>query len=147
MKVQALFMALVVFVAVSISAEAPPRVGDARICLPGNQTDIATYGSPWITDDRNNDGIVDHAVQYGKNGKMVVAEVFDYNFDGKMDDFYTYDNGVLILEELDTNYDGLVDIWVHVYKGVYVAAYERDSNFDGTLDIVKQYGKESIVKR
>jgi hypothetical protein len=64
-----------------------------------------------------------------------------------MDDFYVFEDGVLAMENLDTNYDGAIDLWVFMYKGVYVAGYERDSNFDGSLEIVKQFGRDSLVKR
>ena len=122
------------------------NAGDVKSGLPSQPLEVAAYGSGWATDDRNGDGIPDHAVKVDKAGRNV-AEVFDYNFDGKMDDFYSYESGMVTIEELDTNFDGQIDLWVHVYKGIYVAGYERDTNFDGKLDIVKRYGKDSIVKR
>ena len=66
----------------------------------------------------------------------------DFNHDGMMDDFYFYANDVLIREELDTNYDGAIDLWVFLHRGVYVERYERDTDFDGIPDIVKDYAAQ-----
>ena len=148
MKVKYTLMALL-FCGIAlapVSAQVLGKVGDEKHCLPAMPVDIGEYGSAWTTDDRNGDGMVDHVAQFDKNGRTS-AEAFDFNFDGKMDDFYTFSGGAVTQEELDTNYDGFIDLWVQVYQGVYVASYERDSNFDGKLDIVKQYGKDQIVKR
>ena len=56
-----------------------------------------------------------------------------------MDDFYFYENGVLVRHEIDSNFDSLPDIWVYLDEGVYIKRIERDKDFDGTPDFVKQY--------
>ena len=43
-------------------------------------------------------------------------------------------------QELDSNGDGKIDIWVHLIEGMYMKSYEQDVNFDGEIDIVKEYG-------
>ena len=47
-----------------------------------------------------------------------------------------------IREEIDSNFDGKADIWIYLYKGIYIKKYEKDTDFDGKVDIVKDYGKE-----
>lgn len=140
----AFFFALVMMM--PLVAEPASQIGDERNCRPPMPVDVGGYGSAWVTDDRNGDGLIDHAAQYDKKG-LPTVEAFDFNYDGKMDDFYSFVSGAVVEEVLDSNFDGLIDIWVHVYQGVYVASYERDSNFDGKLDIVKRYGNDKIVKR
>ena len=55
-----------------------------------------------------------------------------------MDDFYYFEEGKLIREEIDSNFDGTVDIWVYL-DGMYILKYEMDSDFDGAIDLVKDY--------
>ncbi len=57
-----------------------------------------------------------------------------------MDDFYFYRNEVLYREELDTNYDGNIDLWIYMFDGVRIERYERDTNYDGTIDVVREFG-------
>jgi hypothetical protein len=148
MKVQKALMAFFVCAALVLPAlaDTPAKVGDTVNVQPLYPLDATLYASGWRSDDRNGDGVLDHAVQFDKNGNRS-AEVYDINFDGRMDDFYAFDNGAICLEQVDSNFDGLVDLWVHIYQGVYVAGYERDSNYDGKLDKVKAYGRDQIVKR
>jgi len=92
-----------------------------------------------VTKDRNFDGIVDYALNYTADGYKEFEEV-DFNYDGKMDDFYYYRTGVLEMREVDTNYDGEIDLYVFLDKGVYIWKIERDTDFDGTIDYLKEYG-------
>lgn len=91
--------------------------------------------------DTNNDGRVDYLVRTTKEGAKT-AEVLDYDHNGKMDDFYYYKAGKLERRELDSNADGKIDIWVYIENGVYVKKYERDVDYDGTVDSVKDYEEE-----
>ena len=88
--------------------------------------------------DTNGDGKVDLSVELDSTGQKV-REAYDFNHDGKMDDFYTYSKGVLVSREIDTNFDGRIDLWVWLTDGIYVRKYERDTNFDGKPDIVKVF--------
>jgi hypothetical protein len=60
-----------------------------------------------------------------------------------MDTFYFYDSGVLIRQEVDSNYDGKIDIWIYLYKSIYISKYEVDTDFDGKADKVVDYGKKN----
>ena len=57
-----------------------------------------------------------------------------------MDDYYFYDDGRLIREEIDTNFDEKVDVWVYLFEGIYIEKIEQDSDFDGQIDLVQEYG-------
>ncbi len=89
--------------------------------------------------DRNEDGTPDYAVRVNDRGQKL-HEAMDFNFDGKMDDYYVYANDVLQREEIDSNYDGEIDIWVYLRRGVYIRMWERDTDFDGVIDLREVYG-------
>jgi hypothetical protein len=91
-----------------------------------------------ISSDRDNDGAVDYLLQLDGEGNKLYEEL-DFNYDGTMDDFYFYSDGILARREIDTNYDGEVDVWVYLHEGVYIERYERDFDFDGTIDQVKDF--------
>lgn len=90
--------------------------------------------------DRDYDGRVDYLVKYGRMGGVTYEE-YDYNYDGLMDDYYFYDDGRLIRQEIDTNFDQRVDIWVYLFDGIYIEKIEQDSDFDGQVDLVQEYGR------
>ncbi len=92
-----------------------------------------------LTMDRNFDGLVDYTLVYRSNGNKEYEEL-DFNYDGKLDDFYFYRSGVLERRTVDTNYDGRVDLWVFLDEGVYIWKVERDTDFNGEVDYVKNYG-------
>jgi len=98
-----------------------------------------------IKSDRNFDNKIDYLSKFNEDGKMEYEEI-DYNYDGDMDDFYYYSKGSLIRREIDSNYDGKIDIWVYLRDGIYIKQYKRDTNFDGQIDIDKEFGKEEQPK-
>jgi hypothetical protein len=123
-----------------------PLFGNARLTDVKKIREEAknlSSGKKWsrIELDRNNDGKSDHIMLLDERGNKVYEEL-DYNFDGEMDDFCFYTGGTLLREEIDSNYDGQIDIWVYLKKGIYVERYERDTDFDGKIDIVKKYGPQ-----
>ncbi len=92
--------------------------------------------------DTNDDGRVDYMVQTHVKTNEKMMEVLDFNNDGKMDDFYFYERGVLRKRTVDSNYDGLIDLRVYIKDGVYIAYYEKDSDFDGKIDTIKRYADD-----
>ena len=96
---------------------------------------------PALELDSNNDGEIDYLVKTGVDGEKEM-EVLDYNHDGKMDDFYIYENGVLRQRAIDSNFDTKIDIWVYIKEGVYISRYEEDSDYDGTMDVDKSYAPD-----
>jgi hypothetical protein len=103
--------------------------------------EMEAYGENWITGDTNDDGVVDYAALLDED-LLKTHEVMDFNKDGLADDFYFYENEVLVREELDTNYDGAVHLWIYMHDGVSVERWERDTDYDGTPDFVRNYGEE-----
>lgn len=101
---------------------------------------VTDYGPPWITGDTGGNGRTDYALKLDEYGNKV-AEAVDYNADGFMDDFYHYRNGSLVRQELDTNFDQRIDLWIFMENGVYVRGYHRDTNFDGTIDVRREFGR------
>jgi hypothetical protein len=93
-----------------------------------------------IKADRDFNGTIDYIVSFNDNGEKKLEEI-DFNYDGNMDDYYFYSNGVLKRREIDSNYDQKVDIWVYLTKGIYVTKFERDTDFDGEIDLIRDYDK------
>ena len=91
--------------------------------------------------DTKGDGLVDFVMDHDDDGYKIY-EALDFNKDGELDDFYFYSREVLERREIDSNYDGFVDIWIYLSEGVYISSYERDTDFDGTVDVTKKYGEE-----
>jgi hypothetical protein len=58
----------------------------------------------------------------------------DYNHDERPDHNWIYERGVLTSAEVDTNYDGRIDIWEKFDPESRPASSEHDVNFDGKVD-------------
>ena len=83
--------------------------------------------------DRNNDGRIDQWI-FRENGE-IVKEVLDEDFDGQPDRTITFDpqtHQPRRVEE-DTNGDGVLDSWTD-YDGGAIVRRRSDSNGDGTVD-------------
>ena len=93
-----------------------------------------------ISIDRDYNGEIDYIVSYDEFSNKT-EERLDYNFDGRIDDYYFYSAGKMMRREIDTNYDDRIDIWVYL-DGIYIQKYEKDTDFDGKIDIVEDYTKE-----
>lgn len=91
--------------------------------------------------DSDFDGAVDYSLHFNRDGQMIEQRQ-DFNRDGEMDDFYFYANAVLKGREMDTNYDGEIDVWVYLKEGIYITRYEQDTDFDGSVDKVKNFGPQ-----
>ena len=107
---------------------------ESRALAAWQKWDVSEYEGPqWLLLDRNEDGVTDYAVQVAENGNKL-REAVDFNYDGFMDDFYVYRNDVLQREEIDSNFDRQIDIWIFMHRGVYIRMWERDTDFDGVID-------------
>ena len=124
---------------VALSAQDSSNHPESRPREGWQHTDPTDYGEGWLTLDRNEDGIPDYAVRVNDRGQKL-QEAMDFNYDGKMDDFYVYANDVLQREEIDSNYDGEIDIWIFLRRGVYIRMWERDTDYDGLIDLREVYG-------
>ena len=114
---------------------------DSRPLEPWQSFDPADYGERWLTLDRNEDGRIDYAVMVDDLGRKLL-EALDYNHDGSMDTFYIYENDLLRRQEMDTNGNQQIDVWVYIRRGVYIAMWERDNSHDGVIDERVVYGPQ-----
>lgn len=96
---------------------------------------------PALELDSNDDGKVDYLIKTNAENEKLM-EILDFDHDGRMDDFYMYEAGVLRQRAIDSNSDAMIDIWVYLEEGVYISRYEEDTDFDGTMDIDKNYAAE-----
>jgi hypothetical protein len=117
------------------------HIGTVRELYPSLSYSLEDYSAGWITEDLNNDGQIDYAMMMDQEG-FPQYEANDFNKDGSMDDFYIYEEGILIIQEIDANYDQRVDLFVFLKDGIYIQAFEQDRDFDGLIDIVRLYGEE-----
>lgn len=92
-----------------------------------------------ISTDKNHDGKIDSKLALDRMNLSVLEET-DYNLDGIMDNFYYFDNGFVVRQEVDSNYDQKVDIWVYITNdGKSISKYEKDLDFDGEVDKIKEF--------
>ncbi len=98
-------------------------------------------GMPPEQFDTSGDGEIDYMLISDPKGKKLY-EILDYNRDGIMDDFLIYKEGTIVRREIDSNGDGLFDIWVSIKDGSMVEKLQQDSNFDGVIDKVTNYGED-----
>ncbi len=102
---------------------------------------VQEYDDPWEVEDTNDDGNPDYAVMTDDSERLELAAM-DYSGDGRMDNFYFYEDGVLTRHELDTNHDGRIDVRIHLEEGTHVRVVERDTTGDGEFDQSREYGDE-----
>ncbi|MEL6546035.1 MAG: hypothetical protein AAFQ82_15510 [Myxococcota bacterium] len=82
--------------------------------------------------DLNNDTRVDVVQLYDDDGRLV-SEESDLDFDGKMDVKSMFEDEVLTRKELDLNFDGTADVVRYYTKGK-IERIETDNNGDGRVD-------------
>ncbi|TVQ39356.1 MAG: hypothetical protein EA384_06930 [Spirochaetaceae bacterium] len=117
--------------------------GPAKPLHPDQHFDVTAYreSDGWIIADTNGDGMTDYALKLDHDMRKQL-EAIDFSNDGRMDNFYFYRREALIREEIDTNHDGRIDLWVYIEGGVYIVRYERDTNHDGTIDFVRRFDEQ-----
>ncbi|TVR33083.1 MAG: hypothetical protein EA404_05450 [Spirochaetaceae bacterium] len=131
------------FLSVALMVIAPVASSEAehaRPLHPEQHFDVTMYreADGWIIADTSGDGKTDYALKLDQDLKKEM-EVIDFNNDGSMDNFYFYRRDARIREEIDTNHNGRIDLWIHIEGGVYIVRYERDTNHDGHIDLVKRF--------
>jgi len=119
-----------------------PEAGAVEEHLLRSHFDGLENTAPALEVDTNGNGQIDYLVKTHKKSNDKIMEVLDYNHDGRMDDYYFYQEGVLKERAIDSNYDGRIDLWVFIGDGIYIQGYQRDSNFDGQMDEVESYERE-----
>lgn len=92
-----------------------------------------------ILTDTNHDGNIDSRLALNR-AEQTLFEETDYNLDGIMDNFYYYQDGFVVRQEVDSNYDQKIDVWVYIVNdGKSISKYEKDLDFDGVIDKIKEF--------
>ena len=96
--------------------------------------------------DYDHDGQKDYVAIYNKQGELV-AEEFDFTFDGKFDAREHYDkkNGQIYMVERDLDHNKNPDTWEKYDTSGSLESIERDRNGDGKADLWEQYQKGTLV--
>ena len=116
-----------------------PATARAQSLVPAPPP-VAAQGTPngVVEIDRDGDGKIDYRVVYDQRG-TVSREEMDFNYDGIMDTFYYYNAGVLQRVEIDSKNAHTIDIWVYLLDGTWIQRYERDTNGDGKPDVIRVF--------
>ncbi len=75
----------------------------------------------------------------------VTHEGVDYNFDGRLDERWTFVNGRPLRMEQDRNFDGKVDLILYFDHQGLVSRGEEDMRFDGYFESRWRYHRGSIA--
>ena len=96
--------------------------------------------------DYDNDGKKDYVAVYNRRGEMV-AEEFDFTFDGRFDAREHYDKktGGIYMVERDLDHDKKPDTWEKYASAGALESIERDRNGDGKADLWEQYQAGQIL--
>ena len=94
--------------------------------------------------DTNLDGIKDVARTFNAKGEPE-KERADSNYDGKVDVWISFVNGVLAEMEEDTNFDGKPDVWKNYADGS-LTRVRRDRNHDGKADLWEVYVRGKLER-
>ncbi len=94
--------------------------------------------------DMNFDGVKDIFVFFDDQGQIIRDEV-DLDYDHQIDIISTYAKGKVVKQEMDTNSDGLVDRVRHLKDNVPFRV-EGDMNGDGRVDLWEYYEDGRLVR-
>jgi hypothetical protein len=96
--------------------------------------------------DYDHDGKKDYVAIYNKQGELV-AEEFDFTFDGKFDSREHYDkkSGQIYMVERDLDHNKNPDTWEKYDTSGSLESIERDRNGDGKPDLWEQYQKGVLL--
>lgn len=96
--------------------------------------------------DYDHDGKKDYVATYNKQGELV-AEEFDFTFDGKFDAREHYDKktGNIYMVERDLDHNKNPDTWEKYDTSGSLESIERDRNGDGKADLWEQYQKGVLL--
>lgn len=113
------------------------RVDELRCAVKGQRAD---------QQDLNQDGRADLVSLYGSDGTTLSCRQADFNFDGRIDAWFHYDDkGGLAREQFDLDYDGRIDIGRTFNDGKLVLD-EQDTNRDGFVDAWRRYDKGRLLR-
>jgi len=96
--------------------------------------------------DYDHDGRKDYVAVYSDTGDLI-AEEFDFTFEGHIDARQHYDKGTgkVHLVERDSDHDKKPDIWEKYDQSGNIESVRRDRNADGKPDLWEEYDKGVLV--
>jgi hypothetical protein len=96
--------------------------------------------------DINHDGRKDYVVAYNRKG-ATVFEKFDFDFDGRFDAFYQFDEktGKVFEVQRESGFDGRYDVQEVYDASGTLKTVKHDRNGDGEPDMWEQYVKGELV--
>lgn len=113
------------------------RVDELRCSMKGQRAD---------QQDLNADGKADLVSLYAGEGTTLSCRQADFNFDGRLDAYFHYDEkGALAREQFDLDYDGRIDIG-RTFKDGKLVLDEQDTNRDGFVDAWRRYDKGRLLR-
>jgi len=80
---------------------------------------------------------------YGKGGEPLQAER-DQDADGRAEEIFMYENGMLARVEEDSNRDGQIDIWEYFDGSEALVCRKEDLDHDGTPDLVRETSNQTV---
>ncbi len=96
--------------------------------------------------DLNHDGRADLVSIYTASGAALSCRQADFNFDGRLDAYFHYDEkGKLTREQFDLDYDGRIDIG-RTFRDGKLVLDEQDINRDGFVDAWRRYDKGRLLR-
>jgi hypothetical protein len=96
--------------------------------------------------DYDHDGKKDYVAIYNRTGEMV-AEEFDFTFDGRFDarEHYEKKGGKIYMVERDLDHNKSPDTWEKYDVDGNLESVERDRNGDGKPDLWEQYQRGILL--
>jgi hypothetical protein len=114
----------------------------AQVEEGGTRTEVLTCKQV----DYDKDGRKDYVAIYNRRGELV-AEEFDFTFDGVFDARHHYDRttGLLYMAERSSSHDRKPDTWEKYDQQGRLLSVERDRNGDGKPDLWEQYQGGQLI--
>ncbi len=94
-----------------------------------------------VDKDLDHDGMVDVTLVYAKEDdpKSLIRSRWDLNHDGKPDEWVYYGpDGEVVQEEMDLDWDGVVDS-INYYEDGQLVRREASTNFEGRMTVRKEF--------
>ena len=128
------------------SQSAPKAANPNLRALTVDDLRCASRGQREDQQDLNQDGRADLVSLYANEGATLTCRQADFNFDGRLDAYFHYDEkGVLAREQFDLDYDGRIDIG-RTFKDGKLVLDEQDTNRDGFVDAWRRYDKGRLLR-
>jgi len=127
-------------------SQSAPEVNPNLRALRVDDNRCSSQGQRANQQDLNHDGKADLVSLYSGEGITLSCRQADFNFDGRLDAYFHYDEkGVLNREQFDLDYDGRIDIG-RTFKDGKLVLDEQDTNRDGFVDAWRRYDKGRLLR-